>query len=120
MRKIVISIALLGVFSIGSMAFIRASADEPPVRRSEVRHGGYGSHEHHGERYGRGRQGGCCGRYRCDDSRRDYDCCDGRYRCGACYDDHCTVDGCHESGKLCPQCAEWLDSHRRDRARRVR
>lgn len=114
MKKFIVSLTLLGLFSVGTMAFVSHDNDEPPTRQTEQRcgHCGWydsrdGHHRHH-------RRGGCCGENRCDYDRRDDRCCNERYGCGACRYDRCTVDGCHERGKLCPECAEWCDYHKDD------
>lgn len=114
MKKIIISLALLGTFSLGTMAFISHDNDEPPTRRTEqqyYRHGGHGCQDGH---YRHHRRGGCCGDYRRNDDRRGYGCCDERYDCGACRYDRCTVRDCHERGELCKECAEWHGKHHGD------
>ena len=38
MKKIIISLVLLGAVSLGAMAVMQNRPDEPPVRRTEARH----------------------------------------------------------------------------------
>ena len=121
MKKIIISVVLLGAVSLGSMAFIQNDGDEPRRPRTAARHGhydcrGYG-HDDCGYRddYRRyDRRGGCCGHQRGRGYRRSEWCCDEAYDCGACRQERCTVRGCHENGRLCEQCAEWNDRRGRD------
>lgn len=114
MKKIIISAFLLGAVSLGSMAFIQQGSDEPPVRRTEARHGHHDCREYRDDCPRYQRRGGCCGQQQRRECRRNQECCSADYDCGACRYDHCTVDGCHENGRLCEQCAEWNDRHRRD------
>lgn len=113
MKKFIVSLALLGLFSVGTMAVIHHDSDEPPTRQTEQRRGHHGWHDDCDGRHRHHRWGGCCGDYHRDDCRRDDRCCDERYRCDACRYDRCTVDGCHERGELCPECAKWCEAHRR-------
>lgn len=112
MKKFVVSLALLGLVSVGSMAFISNGGDNPPESRRTAVDGRSNDdvyrqrgHRHH-------RRGGCCGDNDRRDDRRRYGCCEVEYDCGACRDKRCTVDGCHRGDKLCDQCAEWCDGHR--------
>ena len=114
MRKFIVSTFLLGAVSLGSMAFIQHGGDEPPVRRTEARHGHHDYREYRDDCPRYSRRGGCCGHRQGRGYRRNHDCCDAAYDCGACRYDRCTVRGCHESGSLCEQCAEWNDRRRRD------
>lgn len=121
MKKIIISVVLLGAVSLGSMAFIQTDNDEPRRPRTEVRHGRHAGHGYCHEDCGYrddnrryDRRGGCCGGRSGRDYRRSGWCCDGAYDCGACRRERCTVDGCHENGRLCGPCAEWSDRRGRD------
>ena len=111
MKKVLISLALLGAVSVGTMAFVNNTCDEPPSRDTELRqerhgwHGGHGDYRHHR------RHGGCCGRERYRDDRRGYDCCGYRQECGACRYERCTSADCHRGGELCQACAEWHERH---------
>ena len=114
MKKFIVSLTLLGVFSVGTMAFIGHDNDEPPTRQTEQRRGHCGWYDSRDGHHRHHRRGGCCGDYRRNDDRRNYGCCDERYGCGACQYDRCTVDGCHERGEMCPAGAEWCDNQRKD------
>ena len=114
MKKFIVSLALLGLFSVGTMAFVGHDGDEPPARQTEQRRGHCGWHDDCDGRHRHHRRGGCCGDYRRDDCRRDYRCWDERYGCGAGRYGRCTVDGCPGRGEVCPEGAEWWEEHRRD------
>lgn len=114
MKKTVILLALLGLVSVGTMAFVDNGNDNPPSRGCEFRHGHHGCHGHDGEARRHGNGGGCCGSERSRDCRQGYDCCGYRQQCGACSADSCTSEGCHRNGELCPSCAEWHNGHKAD------
>lgn len=114
MKKFIVSLTLLGLFSVGSMAFIGPDNDEPPTRQTEQRRGHCGRYDGCGDHHRNHNRGGCCGDCRRDESRRDDVCCGGGYGCGACRHGSCTVDSCHERGKLCPECAEWCAGQKKD------
>ena len=64
MKKFVVSLALLGLFSVGTMAFIGHDGDEPPARQTEQRRGHCGWHDDCDGHLRHHRRGGCCGDYR--------------------------------------------------------
>lgn len=112
MKKFIISLALLGLVSAGSMAFINNTHDDPPVNRSSQYSGQYNDDVYRNDGYRHYRRGGCCGRYDYCDNQRRYECCDIQYDCGACHADRCTVENCHRNDTLCDECAQWRDSRR--------
>ncbi len=114
MKKIVISLVLLGAVSVGTMAFVSTGNDNPPQRNTEYRNERNGHYGHCGEYRNHGRHGGCCGRERYCDDRRRYDCCGYGQECGACRHDRCTSADCHRGGELCAPCAEWHNGHKGD------
>ena len=114
MKKTMIVLALLGLVSVGTMAFVEKGTDEPPSRDRELRYERHGCYGHYDGDHRHGRRGGCCGRERYRDRRGGYDYCDYRQECGACHYDRCTSADCHRNGELCPSCAEWYNSHKGD------
>lgn len=112
MKKFIVSLTLLGLVSIGSMAFINNVDDNPPSRRKARTYDRNTDDAYRNDGYRHHRRGGCCGQGDRRDDRRRYECCDVQYDCGACHDNRCTVEDCHRNGNLCGQCAEWCDNHR--------
>lgn len=116
MKKVIISLALLGMVSAGAMAFIGNTYDDPPANRTSHYSGQDNDDVYRDYGYRHHRRGGCCGRYDSRDSQRRYECCDIQYDCRACHNDRCTVDNCHHNGTLCDECAQWRDSRHRHRS----
>ncbi len=74
MKKIIISLVLLGAVSLGAMAVMQNRPDEPPVRRTEARHYGNCGRGHCDVSRHHGRHADNCARYR-DCGRRRDNCC---------------------------------------------
>ena len=118
MKKIIICVALLGAVSIGSMAFINNSHDDPPAQQTETTGGQNDRYDSREDGHRHGRHGGCCGRYNNNEDCKRYECCDYRQQCDACRDNCCTLENCHEDGNICQECAECHNNHRHNRAHR--
>lgn len=71
MKKTMIVLALLGLVSVGTMAFVEKGNDEPPSRDRELRYERHGCYGHYDGDHRHGRRGGCCGRERYRDRRED-------------------------------------------------
>lgn len=98
MKKFIVSLTLLGLVSIGSMAFINNVDDNPPSRRQARTYDRNTDDAYRNDGYRHHRRGGCCGQGDRRDDRRRYECCDVQYDCGACHDNRCTVEDCHRNG----------------------
>lgn len=91
MKKIIISLVLLGAVSLGAMAVMQNRPDEPPVRRTEARHYGNCGRGHCDVSRHHGRHADNCARYRDCGRRRDNCCRRADYDCGVCRGERCTL-----------------------------
>lgn len=91
MKKIIISLVLLGAVSLGAMAVMQNRPDEPPVRRTEARHYSNCGRGHCDVSRHRGRHADNCARYRDCGRRRDNCCRRADYDCGVCRGERCTL-----------------------------
>lgn len=99
MKKIIISLVLLGAVSLGSMAVMQNRPDEPPVRRTEARHYDNGARHHRDVNRHHGRHAGDCARYRDCGHRRGYGCRGAAYDCGVCRGERCTLHEHRHAGE---------------------
>ena len=91
MKKIIISLVLLGAVSLGAMAVMQNRPDEPPVRRTEARHYGNCDRRHCDVSRHHGRHADNCACYRDCGRRRDNCCRRTDYDCGVCRGERCTL-----------------------------
>lgn len=114
MKKIIISLVLLGAVSLGSLAVVQNRGDEPPVRRTEARHC---SHRHCD--YNDCERGSGCRAARC----RGYRDCDYRHKrarrnvvrgCGGCRNEYRNARVHRQDDRHYRHHESWHDSYGND------
>lgn len=120
MKKFIVSLALLGLFSVGTMAVINTGNDNPPTSSTTPATATDNNGGNRNDGYCHHRRGGC---WRHCDNRENCpgrENCDRKDDCRTCRNANCTVEDCPRSGNQCGQCPQVCDGHHRHHGRHCR